>query len=149
MLEEKIYSDYVKALKNKDKEVSTFLSFIRSSLKNIAIDLKKEKLSDEEVLPALKKEQKRLNDTLESIVSSGRQDLIEAAKSELNILNQYLPEQLSIEKLTIIIDETIKETQAASIKDMGKVMKGVTAKTGVRADAKKVSTLVKSKLSSL
>jgi uncharacterized protein len=149
MLEEKIYSDYVKALKDKNKEKTTFLSFVRSSLKNIAIDLKKEKLDDEEVLSVLKKEQKRLNDTLESISGSGRQDLIDSANRELDILNQYLPEQLSVEELTAIIDETIRETQPNSIKDMGKVMKSVVAKTGARADAKKISSLVKDKLSSL
>ena len=149
MLEQKIYQDYVIAMKQKDKKLSTFLSFIRSSLKNTAIDLKKNGLSDEEVLSVLKKEQKRLGDTLESIGKSDRGDLLEAANFELAVLNRYLPQKLSQEELDILIAEALKETQAASMKDMGKVMQYIIGKAGLRADAKTLSALVKEKLSLL
>jgi uncharacterized protein len=149
MIENNIYQDYVTALKEKDKQKSTFLSFIRSCLKNKAIDLKKDKLDDDEALRVLKKEEKRLQDTLDSLKKSQRDELIENANLELNILRQYLPEQLSSEDLAVIINEAIKETQANSVKDMGKVMKAATAKAGGRANAKEISELVKEKLTSL
>ncbi len=146
-LEEKIYQDYLQALKSKDKIKLTFLSFLRSELKNQAISLKKKALDDDEVLGGLKKQQKRLQDSKESIASSGRQDLIENLDKELNILQQYLPQPLSEQELTTIINEVIASTGAVSMKDMGKVMKEVISKVGVRADSRKVSALVKEKLS--
>ncbi len=147
MLEDKIYQDYVAALKAKEKQKTAFLSLVRSELKNKAIELKKEKLDDPEVLTVLKKQQKRLLDTKESIAQSQRADLIEATDQEIALLESYLPKPLGDEELLKIIDEVISETEASSMKDMGKVMKEVLAKVGVRADSKKVSALVKEKLS--
>ena len=148
MLEEKIYQDYVAALKAKDKHKTDFLSLIRAELKNHAINLKKEKLEDDEVLAVLKKQQKRLQDAKESIASSQRQDLIDNIEQELAIVSEYLPEPLQEEELAKIIDSVIAETGASSMKDMGRVMKEVLAKVGAQADSKKVSQLVKDKLSS-
>lgn len=149
MLEQKIYDDYVQALKQKDKEKTAFLSFIRAALKNQAIDLRKDKLSDEETLAVLIKERKRLRDAQETIASSQRQDTLEEIKRQITLLEEYLPQQLDSEKLKAIINEVIAEENASSIKEMGKVMKRVLAKVGTQADAKKVSELVKQKLSSL
>jgi len=146
MLEEKIYQDYVVALKAKEKEKSIFLSFVRADLKNKAIELKKDKLDDEEAVNVLKKLQKRLLDTKESLAQSSRADLIESTNRELSLLEEYLPKPLSDSELLEIITEVIAETKASSIKDMGKVMKEVVAKVGVKADAKKVSQIVKEKL---
>ena len=148
MLEDKIYNDYVQALKSREKDKSVFLSLLRSEFKNQAIELKKDKLSDPEALTVLKKQQKRLLDAKESIIASKRTDLIEGLESELKILSSYLPEPLSDSKVLEIIDEIISSTGACSIKDMGKVMKEVLAKVGVSADSKKVSSLVKEKLTS-
>ncbi|MBU2044495.1 MAG: GatB/YqeY domain-containing protein [Candidatus Omnitrophica bacterium] len=146
MLADKIYQDYVTALKAKNKEKTSFLSFIRADLQNKAIELKKDKLADEEVLTALKKLQKRLLDTKESLAQSQRTDLIESADKELALLEEYLPKPLTDAELLKIIDEAISQAGASSMKDMGKVMKEVNAKVGVRADAKKISQLVKQKL---
>ena len=147
MLEEKIYQDYVTALKAKEKEKTTFLSFVRADLKNKAIELKKDKLNDEEVTVVLKKLQKRLLDTKESLAQSPRADLIESAGRELALLDGYLPKPLSDEELLKIITEVIAETGASSMKDMGKVMKEVSLKTAGRADNKLISDLVRAKLS--
>ena len=148
MLEDKIYKDYVDALKSKDKNTADFLSFVRADLKNAAIDLKKEKLDDDEALTVLKKQKKRLQDSKESISASGRQDLLQNLEKELKILDSYLPSPLEESELIAIIDEVISAAGASSLKDMGRVMKEVLAKVGVRADSKKVSELVKNKLSS-
>ncbi len=146
MLEEKIYEDYLKALKERDKHRTDFLSFIRAELKNSAIELRKEKLEDNEVLSVLNKQRKRLEETKQDISTSGRADLIESADKELSLLHQYLPQPLTEKELSEIIERVISQTGAASIKDMGKVMKDVLAQTGVRADSKKVSDLARNKL---
>ena len=149
MLEQKIYNDYVQALKQRDREKTTFLSFIRAALKNQAIDLRKDKLSDEETLAVLAKERKRLRDAHETIANSQRQDALDEIKRQLALLEAYLPQELDSEKLAAIINEAIAEENASSIKEMGKVMKHVLAKVGTQADAKKVSELVKQRLSAL
>ncbi|MFH2138687.1 MAG: GatB/YqeY domain-containing protein [Candidatus Omnitrophota bacterium] len=147
MLEEKIYNDYVKALKSRDKEKSGFLSFVRADLKNIAINNKKEKLADEDVLSALKKQKKQLQETVES-TAGGKPELSAQAKKEITMLDEYLPQPLADDELLAVINQAVTDVGAVSIKDMGKVMKEVLAKVGVRADAKKTSELVKNKLSS-
>ena len=148
MLEERIHNDYIAALKSKNKHKSGFLSFIRADLKNKAIDLKKEKLDDDEVLLVLQKQKKRLEDTKESIEKSGRTELLEEVNLEFSILSEYLPKALSESELTAIIDEVITSTNASSMKDMGAVMKEVRTRVGARAEAKKISDLVKQKLTS-
>ncbi|MCK5288722.1 MAG: GatB/YqeY domain-containing protein [Candidatus Omnitrophica bacterium] len=146
MLEEKIYSDYINALKSKNKYKTNYLSFIRSELKNHAINLKKDGLDDSEVLIILKKLQKRLFDTKESISPNTRQDLLDDLEKELLILNQYLPKLLDNSELLEIINEVMLQINATSIKDMGNVMKEVLSRVGLRADSKKLSSLVKNKL---
>lgn len=146
-LEEKIYQDYVAALKAKDKPRVEFLSFIRAELKNYAIDLKKKQLDDQEALSVLKKQRKRLLDSKDSFSSSGREDLLSALEKELALLDSYLPQLLADNELIQIIETVISQIQASSLKDMGRVMKEVISQVGVRADSAKVSQIVKSKLS--
>ena len=148
MLEDRIYQDYIQALKAKDKLKKDFLSLIRAELKNQAIDLKKEKLEDTEALTVLKKSQKKLQDAKESCVRANRADLLKNLEEELNILNEYLPKPLEEAELLKIINAVISELAASTMKDMGKVMKETLIRVGVRADSKKVSGLVKEKLSS-
>ena len=148
MLEEKIYKEYVDALKSKDKHKRAFLSLIRAEFKNYAINSKKEKLDDNEILIVLKKQQKRLFDAKDSITASARKDLIHDLERELAIINAYRPKPLNDEELIKVINETIKETNASSVKDMGLVIKEVLRKVGIKGDARKISIFVKDKLSS-
>lgn len=148
MLEDRIYKDYVDALKSKDRSRADFLSFIRAELKNASKEAKKDKLEDEQALKVLQKQKKRLEDTRESIANSGREDLIQRTAEELRILEGYLPQPLSEEELVRVIEEVISETGASSVKDMGKVMKESLSRIGARAESKKVSEVVKAKLSS-
>jgi|GEM_PF-173235 len=149
MLEEKIYADYLSALKNRDKHQIEFLSFIRSELKNMAIQLRKDKLTDEEVISVLHKQKKRLEEVKETISLSGKEEFMDKIEKELELIYRYIPKPLSEEELLEIIDKKISELQALSLKDMGRVMKEVLAEVGVRADSKKVADLVKNKLSML
>ena len=148
MLEDKIYQDYTQALKAKERQKIDFLSLIRADIKNQAINLKKDKLEDNETLAVLKKSQKKLQDAKESIVKADRADLLEDIEKELIIIGEYLPKALEESELIEIVDTVINETSASSLKDMGRVMKEVLVRTGVRADSKTVSNLVKMKLSS-
>lgn len=148
-LEERIYQDYVEALKAKDRAKTDFLSFIRAELKNAAIDLRKKKLDDGEVIAVLKKQKKRLQDTRESVVASKREELLKDVDRELALLNGYLPPPLAENELIDIINQVISEVNATSMKDMGRLMKEVLAKTGGRADSRHVSELVRNKLLSL
>ncbi len=149
MLEDRIYNDYVMAMKAKDKDTATFLSFVRAALKNQAMELRVKKLEDPQAMAVLKKEEKRLLESKESIVTSGRKDLMASLQRELSLLSQYLPQAMPDEELNSLINEAVAQENATTMKDMGKVMKNVLAKAGVRADSKKVSELVKGKLSSL
>jgi uncharacterized protein YqeY len=146
-LEEKIYKDYIEAFKARNREKSDFLSFVRAELQNLAIGAKKAKLEDNEALSVLQKLRKRLEEAKEVAVSSSKKDFLEKTEKEISILNEYLPKTLSEEEILGFINEAITVTQAASMKDMGKVMKEVLAKVGTQADSKTVSDLVKQKLS--
>jgi uncharacterized protein len=148
MLFDQIYSDYIKARKEKDQKKSQFLGYIRSELTNLAKELKQDKLDDSEVLKILKKQEKKLKEAFESTKKSGRQDILKDLRIELEILSGYLPEPLNPEKIEDTINKTIAELQASSLSDMGKVMKEVLRKIGAQADPKQISKTVKEKLSS-
>lgn len=145
-IEQKIYQDYVGALKNKEKAKTDFLSFIRAELKNTAIGLKKDSLDDNEALGCLRKQKKRLQDSWEAFKTSGRAEAIEQLKTEIGLLEGYLPQALPEEEIKRIIDQVITDTQAIGVKDMGKVMKETLSRTGGQADPKSVSEIVKAKL---
>lgn len=149
MLEEKIYKDYLSALKERNKHRINFLSFIRSELKNQAFNLKKDKLEDAEALAVLSKQKKRLDESRESMASSNRADLLGDIDKEIILINEYLPRPLDNNEVIMIVEKIIKEASASSMKDMGRVMKEAMAEIGVRADSKTVSDLVRNKLTLL
>ena len=147
MLEDKILQDYKNAMKDRDLLKVSVLSFLRAALKNAAIDKRKEKLDDMEVTAVLSKQVKQRRDSIEQFKMGGRMDLAEKETGELKVLESYLPERLSEDKIKGIIEEVISQTGAGSMKDMGLVMKELTPKIAGRADSKLVSQLVKERLS--
>jgi uncharacterized protein YqeY len=147
MLEDKIMSDFKEAMKNKDSVKQSTISFLRSQLKNLAIEKKKDKLEDSDVVAIIKKQVKQRLDSIEKFQSGGRLDLAEKEQKEMGILKAYLPEELSKEELEKIIDETIASIGASNIKDMGRVMKEVMSKVGGKVDNKTLSDSVRLKLS--
>ena len=149
MLEEKILNDYRGAMKSKDTLKSSVLSFLRSDLLNAAVAKKKDKLDDSEVLAVIKKQIKQRQDSVEQFTKGNRLDLADKEKRELEILKSYLPPQLSEDEIKKIIEETIAAVGAQGAKDMGKVMKEVSAKIAGQADGKLVSDLVKQRLTAL
>ena len=147
MLEEKIFNDYKEAMKNKDTAKSSTLSFLRAEVINVAIEKKKKALDDNEVITVIKKQIKQRQDSIEQFKKGNRQDLADKETKELEILKSYLPPELPLEELKKIIEEAVALTSAQDMKDMGKVMKEITAKITGRADSKLVSDLVRERLS--
>ena len=147
MLEEKIFNDYKEAMKNKDTVKSSTLSFLRAEVINVAIEKKKKALDDNEVITVIKKQIKQHQDSIEQFKKGNREDLADKETKELEILRSYLPPELPVEEIKKIIEEAVTLTAAQDMKDMGKVMKEVTAKIAGKADGKLVSDLVRERLS--
>jgi len=145
-LKEKLMEDLKDAMKNHNEVKKNTVTMIRASIKQIEVD-KRVELEDNEIIDIISKEAKKRKDALAEFEKAGREDLIAQTNEELLIIKEYLPEELSIEELTSIIEETIKEVGAETMKDMGKVMQAVKAKTAGRADGKTINEIVKSKLS--
>ncbi len=142
---EKVNSDLVTAMKEQDKFTLSVLRMLKSALKNEEIN-KKSSLTDEEVLAVIKKQVKTRKDSKEEYLTYNRTDLANNLEKEIEILNKYLPEELSDEELEKVIDETIKELNPDGMKGMGLVIKTVGSKCGAAADMKKVSSMVREKL---
>jgi len=146
MLEEKILNDYKEAMKNKDALKVSTLSFLRAQFINLAMEKKKKSLDDSDCVVVIKKLIKQHQDSIEQFKQGNRQDLVDKETKELEILKSYLPPELAEEEVKKIIEEAVILTGAQDLKDMGKVMKEVSAKIAGRADNKLVSDLVKAKL---
>jgi len=147
ILEGKIFNDYKEAMKNRDTLKSSALSFLRAAIINVAIEKKKKNLDDNDIIAVIKKQVKQHQDSIEQFQKGNRQDLADKETKELEILKSYLPSELPVEEIKKIIEEAIALTGAQDMKDMGKVMKEVTAKIAGRADSKSVSDLVRERLS--
>jgi uncharacterized protein YqeY len=146
MLEEKILNDYREAMKARDTLKSSVLSFLRADMINLAMAKKKKSLDDSEVISVIKKQIKQRQDSIEQFKNGNRLDMADKETKELEILKTYLPPELSVDEIKKIIEEVISTTGAKDTKDMGKVMKEVTAQIAGRADGKLVSDLVKERL---
>jgi len=103
--------------------------------------------TDEDVLSVIQKEAKQRRDSIAEFEKAGRQDLVDKEQKELKILQTFLPEQMSEDEVRSIVEQTISETNANSIQDMGKVMGALTGKLKGKADMSLVSNLVRQKLS--
>jgi uncharacterized protein YqeY len=143
MLEEKIFSDYKEAMKNRDTLKSSVLSFLRAAMINTAMEKKKKSLEDNDVIGVIKKQVKQRQDSIEQFQKGNRQDLADKEISELVILKAYLPEELSSNEIKKIVEECVALTGALGMKDMGRVMKEANARIAGKADSKLVSDLVR------
>lgn len=143
---EKIREDMKSATKSRDLVALSALRMALSALKNREIELRKE-LDDAEVVRVISSLIKQRKESIELYEKGEREDLAEKERKEIEVLQKYLPPELSREELEKIVRETISEVGAASVKEMGKVMKAVMPKVAGRADGKVVSEMVRSILS--
>ena len=146
-LQEKIQSHLADAMRSKDSLRLSVLRMMKAAVKNKEVD-KMKALEESEVLAVLNTLVKQRKDSVEQFRKGGREELAQKEEAEIKIIEEYLPAAASEEDIRQAIDEALQETGAASIKDMGKVMKAALARlAGKSADGGRVSQLVKEKLS--
>lgn len=134
------------AMKAKDSLRLSAVRMILAAVKNREIEQRQE-LDDEAVLGVLTTLAKQRREAAQAYRDGGREDLAAKEEAELAMLQDFLPAPLTGDELVALIERAVVETGAASMKDMGKVMKIVSAETLGRADGKTVSDLVKARLS--
>ena len=138
---ERLQADMKQAMKNKDKFRLSVIRMIRSEIQNLEIS-KSGSVSEDDVIEVLSREKKKRSESLEEYKQAGRDDIVEDLKSEISILEEYLPAQLSDDELKAIIQDAIHKVGATSPKDMGKVMQEVMPQVKGRADGKQVNRFV-------
>jgi len=147
-MRDKILKDIMQAMKDKDKDKLSVLRMVKGSIQLEEIAKKKE-LSDDDVLGVLAKQIKTRKESIIEFEKAGRNDLIEQTSKEIEILNQYMPEQMSEEEIIKVIEEAVEEVKPQSASDMGKIMKLVSPKFKGKADMSLVSSIIKEKLSNI
>jgi len=146
-LQEKIQSDLADAMRSKDALRLSTLRMMKSAVKNKEID-KMKPLEEGEVIAVLNTLVKQRKDSIEQFRKGGREELAQKEEAEIQIIEQYLPAAASEEEVRGAVEEAIRATAAASMKDMGKVMKETMARlAGKTVDGSRVSQMVKESLS--
>ena len=143
---EKLEQEMVAAAKARDRLRLSALRLIKTALHNREIDLKRE-LNEEEFLQLLATMVKQRRDSIEQFAKGNRADLVEKEESELRIIQEFMPSQMSEEEIGEEIKKVVGEVGATSVKDMGKVMKALMPRLTGRADGKTVGEKVKQMLS--
>jgi len=147
-LKGQITEDMKSAMKAGDKDQLKVVRLILAAIKQIEVDTREE-LDEAAVLTVLTKMVKQRRDSVEQFEKGDREDLAAIERAEILVIETYLPEQLSADELTALVDEAIRASGAESIRDMGKVMGQIKAKASGRADMGAVSATVKQRLNAL
>lgn len=138
MLKEKLLNDLKDAMKAKDTNKKNAVQMVRTAILQIEKD-KCIEVTDEQIIDIIAKEVKTRKDSLEEFEKAERQDLIDQTNSEISVLEQYLPKQLTDEELELQVKEIVEKVGATTIKDMGKVMKEAKVTIGAKADGKRIN----------
>ncbi|WP_461612677.1 GatB/YqeY domain-containing protein [Clostridium sp. Marseille-QA1073] len=141
-LKDRLQEDWKNALKEKEKFKASVISMAKAAILQVEKD-NKSSLNDDQVIEVLAKEVKQRRDALQEFEKGNRQDLVDSTNAEIDILLQYLPQQLTEDEIREIVRESAVKLGANSMKDMGKVMAAVRPSTNGRADGKIVSQIVK------
>ncbi|MGC3990910.1 MAG: GatB/YqeY domain-containing protein [Chthoniobacteraceae bacterium] len=147
--QERIDNDLKEAMKARETERLNVLRMLKAALKNLAIEKGglQFQLEEADALAVVRKQVKQRHDSIEGFEKGGRPELAEKEKSELKILQSYLPQQLSEEELSALVKEAIAEAGATSKQQLGAVMKLANAKAAGRAEGKAISAEVQKQLS--
>ena len=146
MLKENLLEDLKNCMKEKNVVRKNVIQMVRAAILQVEKD-KQITLDDNQIIDIIAKESKKRKDSLADYEKSGREDLLNEIKEEIEILAEYLPKQLSIEEVEKVVKEVIAEVGATSMKDMGKVMKAAKEKIGAASDGKTINEVVKKLLS--
>ena len=144
-MQEQLVSDMKESMKSGDSVKVSTIRMLKAAIKNKEIEKggTSYKLSDKEVLEVIATAIKQRKDSIEQFTKGHRQDLAEKEKKELEILQSYLPPQMSDEEIKAEVKKAISETSAASQKDIGKVMKVLMPRLAGRADGTVVNRIVR------
>ncbi|WP_251555013.1 GatB/YqeY domain-containing protein [Neobacillus muris] len=144
---ERLNNDMKQAMKSKEKDKLSVIRMIKASMQNEAIKLGVKELSEQDELTVLSRELKQRKDSLHEFDKAGREDLVEKLRTEIAIVELYMPKQFSEDELAEIVKQTISEVGATSKADMGKVMAAIMPKVKGKADGSLVNKFVQQHLS--
>jgi uncharacterized protein YqeY len=145
-LQEQISAALKDAMRARDEVKMATLRLVLTAVKNREKEARS-LLEDQEVISVITSQMKQRLESIEQYRKGGREDLAQTEENELQILQGYMPEQVSEEEISNTLDEIIAEVGAVSMKDMGKVMKAAMAKLAGKADGRAINAMVKAKLS--
>lgn len=149
MLQEKIEADLKSAMRSKDTTRVRTLRSLRAALQQKEIEKRRSgesTLTNDEVISVLQKQAKQRTDSIEQFAAAGRDDLEQAEREELSIIEGYLPAKATDEEIRSVVEKAIRETGAASMADMGKVMGAVMSQMKGQADGRRINQIVRQRL---
>ena len=144
-MRDKILNDIIEAMKSKDKDKLSTLRLLKGAMQLEEIN-KKAELDDAEIINLISKQIKTRRESIEEFKKANRLDLAEKTEKEVEILNSYMPEQLSEDEVLKLIDEAFNEIKPTSMKDMKDIMAYLNPKIIGRADKGFVSKVIREKL---
>lgn len=142
MLKEKLMEDLKNAMKNKDEIRKNTVQMVRAAILQIEKD-KGLQVEDDKILEIIAKEVKSKKNALKDFEKANREDLINQTNTEIEILQEYLPKQLSREEIKTEVEKIISKIGATTMKDMGAIMKEAKAQMGASADGKTINEVAK------
>ena len=142
MLKEKLMEDLKEAMRSKNEIKKNTVQMVRAAILQIEKD-KGIQVEDDRILEIIAKEVKSKKDALKDFEKAERQDLIEQTNQEIEVLQQYLPKQLSKEEIKVELEKIIARIGATTMKDMGIIMKEAKAQMGAAADGKTINEVAK------
>ncbi|SFD55397.1 hypothetical protein SAMN05216238_102185 [Lentibacillus persicus] len=144
---DQLNQDMKQAMKNKEKDRLAVIRMVKASMQNESIKLGNKNLSEDEELTVLSRELKQRKDSLQEFKAAGRDDLVDKLQTEIDVIEGYMPRQLTDDELEQVVKSTIKEVDASSKQDMGKVMSAIMPKIKGKADGARINKLVQKHLS--
>ena len=142
MLKEKLMEDLKEAMRSKNEIKKNTVQMVRAAILQIEKD-KGIQVEDDRILEIIAIEVKTKRDAIKDFEKAERQDLIDQTNQEIEVLQQYLPKQLSREEIKVELEKIISEIGATTMKDMGAIMKEAKAKMGASADGKTINEVAK------
>lgn len=144
----RLTEDIKNAMKAKDTVALNVVRNLKSALKYAAIEKlgAEGELNDTDAIAVVRKELKKMQDSVDGAHKAGRQDAVDAARAEIAVIEKYLPAAMSQDELAQLVETVIAELGATSKKDMGGVMKALQERAAGRADSKSISTEVAKRL---
>lgn len=146
-LETKIMTDLKAAMKAKDQAALRSIRAIKSAILLLKTDGSGKEINEEAEIKLLQKLVKQRKDSLDIYEKQGREDLANTEREEITVIEKYLPTQMSVDEITVVITKIISDTGAESMKDMGRVMGMANKQMAGQADGKTIASVVKGLLS--